>query len=137
GFIEAADTSALSQFYGNYHDLTSEALPPYVNIPLFFVPKTPNPQPGDIVITDIVLGIPNLPAIDMHGLTFALNFNEDIIEPGTMEVNFFNNNWMAYNSPMLSMVKQPWLGRVEAGYTRATGISVHGYGVIGQVSFVV
>lgn len=137
GYIEAADTSALSEFYGNYHDLTSEALPPYVNIPLFFVPKTPNPQPGDIVITDIVLGIPNLPAIDIHGLTFALNFNEDIIEPGTMEVNFFNSNWMAYNSPMLSMVKQPWLGRVEAGYTRATGISVHGYGVIGQVSFIV
>lgn len=137
GYIGAEDTIALSQFYGKYHDLTSEALPPYVDIPLFFVPQTPNPGPGDIVVTDIVLGIPFLPAIDIHGLTFALNFNEDIIEPGTMEVNFFDDNWMAYNSPMLSMVKQPWLGRVEAGYTRATGISVHGYGVIGQVSFVV
>ncbi len=137
GFIGAEDTIALSQFYGKYHDLTSEALPPYVDIPLFFVPKTPNPGPGDIVITDIVLGTPSLPALDMHGLTFALNFNEEIIEPGTMNVNFFDGNWMSYNSPMLSMVKEPWLGRVEAGYTRANGISAHGYGIIGQVSFVI
>ncbi len=137
GFIGAEDTVALSQFYGKYHDLTSEANPPYFDVPLFFVPLTPNPGPGDLVLVDIVLGTPALPAIDMHGLTFSLNFNEDIIEPNTMNVNFYDVNWMAYNSPMLSMVKEPWLGRVEAGYTRASGVSIHGYGIIGQVSFVI
>jgi Bacterial Ig domain/Secretion system C-terminal sorting domain len=137
GFIGVEDTVALSQFYGKYHDLTSEANPPYVDVPLFFVPLTPNPGPGDLVLVDIVLGTPALPAIDMYGLTFALNFDGDNIDPGTMEVNFYDGNWMAYNSTMLSMVKEPWLGRVEAGYTRANGISANGYGIIGQVSFVV
>ena len=137
GFIGESDTIALSQFYGLYHDLVSEANPPFVDIPLFFVPQTPNPGPGDVVITNIVLGTPSLPAIDLHGLTFALNFNEEIVEPGSMQVNFFNDNWLAYNSTMLSMVKEPYLGRVEAGYTRATGISGNGYGIIGQVSFVI
>ena len=137
GFIGAEDTIALSQFYGKFHDLTSEAYPPNANIPLFFVPKTPNPGPGDVVVTEIVLGTPSLPAIDIHGLTFGLNFDGQVIDTGSMQVTFFDGNWLSYNSPMLSMVKEPWLGRVEAGYTRSSGISIHGYGVIGEVSFVI
>jgi type IX secretion system substrate protein/Big-like domain-containing protein/dockerin type I repeat protein len=137
GYISALDTVAIGQSYGKYSSLTREAQPVVSQIPLFFVPKTPNPEPGDKVLIDIVLGTENLPALDIHGITFALNFNPDIVEEGTMEVVYNTNNWLSYESAMISMMKEPALGRVESGYTRATGISNHGYGIIGQVSYIV
>lgn len=137
GYIEAEDTAALSQFYGLYHNITPADNLTSNNVPLFFVPQNPNPGPGDMVVIDIILGLPVLPATDFHGLTFSLNFNENIVESGTMNVNFDNENWMAYNSAMISMVKQPYIGRIEAGYTRTTGISANGYGKIGEVSFII
>ncbi len=137
GFIEAEDTLALSTFYGLYHNITPEDNLTQNNIPLFFVPKNPNPAPGDMVQVDVVLGTNNFPAIDIHGLTFALNFNPSIVEPGTMNVKFTNSNWMAYNSTMLGMVKEPYIGRVEAGYTRTSGVSANGYGIIATVEFVI
>ena len=127
----------LGQFYGLYHNITPEDNQLNANVPLFFVPRNPNPAPGDLVIIDIILGTPSLPATDIHGLTFALNFNEQIVEPGTMQINFNNGNWMSYNSAMISMVKKPYLGRIEAGYTRTTGVSAFGYGIIGTAEFVI
>ena len=137
GYISAEDTTAIAKHYGKYNSLTPEPQPVQTQIPLFFVPQNPNPAPGDKVMIDIVLGTENLPAIDVHGITFALNFNPDIVEEGTMSVNYTNDNWLSYESAMMNMVKEPTLGRVESGYSRATGISNHGYGIIGQVSFIV
>ncbi len=137
GYISALDTAAISLSYGRTNHIAPESEPTNTQIPLFFVPQTPNPAPGDKVIIDIVLGTENLPAIDVHGITFALNFNPDIVEPGTMTVEYKNNNWLSYESAMIGMMKEPVTGRVESGYTRATGVSNHGYGIIGQVSFIV
>ncbi len=137
GYVSDLDTAAIHLSYGMSSQLTPSPVPTNTQIPLFFVPRTQNPGPGDKVIIDIVLGTENLPAIDIHGITFALNFNEDIVEEGTMVVEYASENWLAYESTMMSMVEEPYLGRVESGYTRATGISKNGYGILGQVSFIV
>lgn len=138
GYISDLDTAAIYESYGVYSSkITPSPAPELSQIPLFFVPQTPNAGPGDKVFIDIVLGTEDLPATDIHGITFALNFNQDIVEAETMEVLYTNDNWLAYESTMLSMMKEPTIGRVESGYTRSSGISNHGYGVIGQVSFIV
>ncbi|MEM9824110.1 MAG: Ig-like domain-containing protein [Bacteroidota bacterium] len=137
GAIMASDTAGLSAFYGLTHNLTPKALPAASNIPLYFVPITPDPQPGDLVQIDVVLGTATEPAIDINGLTFALNYNAAIVEEGTMQVDFYNDSWMAYDAPTLELSKAPFLGRLDAGYTRTGGASASGYGVIGQISFIV
>ncbi len=138
GYISHQDTSVIYQSYGKYSNkITPIAAPSLTQIPLFFVPQNPSAGPGDLVIIDIVLGTENIPARDIHGITFGLNFNQDIVEPGTMDVNYSSDNWLAYESTMMSLMKEPQLGRVESGYTRSNGVSKHGYGIIGQVSFIV
>ncbi len=137
GYISDLDTAAIRDSYGQYSNITKQTEPANSQIPLFFVPRTPNAGPGDKVIIDIVLGIESLPATDINGITFALNFNQDIVEPGTMFVEYARDNWLSYESTMLSLMYEPYLGRVESGYTRATGLANNGYGIIGQVSFIV
>lgn len=137
GYISDADTAAIKLSYGETSRITQPVDPVNSQTPLFFVPQTPNAGPGDKVIIDIVLGTENLPAKDVNGITFALNFNQDIVLPGTMTVEYSSDSWLSYESTMMSLMKEPYLGRVESGYTRTTGLSNNGYGIIGQVSFIV
>ncbi len=138
GFITAEDTVAMSYSYGLNHNLTSEVAQDNSDIPLFFrTLNTTPPGPGDLVQIEILLGTENIPALDVNGLTFSLNFNTTIVEEGTFQIDFFEDNWLAYNSPMLSMTKAPYYGKLDAGYTRTKGKGAHGYGAIGQVSFII
>lgn len=137
GYISVNDTVAVQQYYGKHNNLTSGANIATAQVPLFFVPKTPNPAPGDLVEIDIILGTENYPATNIHGVTFGLNFNEDIVEPGSMRVDYDQDNWLSYGNTVMSMMKEPRLGRVESGYTRTTGVAAHGYGKLGTVSFIV
>ena len=138
GLITANDTTALSQNYNKAHNLTPGPGPVSSSLPLFFVPQTPGPyNPGDLVITDIILGNASSPALDMYGLTFAMNYNDAVVEPGSFEVSFDQKNWMSYNSPTLDMIKEPAVGRVEVGYTRTSGVAASGYGKVGTFSFIV
>jgi len=137
GFISASDTAALGAFYSRRHSLTPKAIPNLSTTPLYFVPKTTNPQPGDLVQIDVVLGTEDFPAIDINGITFALTYNATIVEPGTMNVNFYQDSWMAYDSPTLSLAKIPFEGRLDAGYTRTINKAGSGSGVIGSVNFII
>ncbi len=138
GFITAGDTTALKENYGKTHNLTPGPGPVSSSLPLYFVPRTPGPyNPGDLVVTDIFLGNSSAPAIDMYGLTFAMNYNPTVVDSGSFQVSFDQSNWMAYNSPMLDMIEEPTTGRVEVGYTRTSGVAASGYGKIGSFSFIV
>ncbi|MEM9918421.1 MAG: Ig-like domain-containing protein [Bacteroidota bacterium] len=138
GVISVLDTAAISQSYGLSHNLTPGNLPTISDLPLFFVPKTAGPyNPGDKVLIDVVLGNTATPAVDINGLTFAMNYNSAIVKPGTFKIDFDNRSWMAYNSPMLDMVKYPFIGRAEAGYTRTSGLAASGSGRIATVEFIV
>lgn len=132
GLITDADTMAVSQHYLKQHQVYSISNPPSSAIPLFFVPRNPNPQPGDHFIVDIILGTNNLPAVNMSGLAFTVNYNANLIVPGSAQLTFTPKNWMAYNSPMLGMVKYPNDGKVDAGYARTVSTSASGFGIIGK-----
>ncbi|MEL6637230.1 MAG: Ig-like domain-containing protein [Bacteroidota bacterium] len=137
GIISAADTAALGQSYGNYHNLSPQDGSPINNVPLYFITRTPNPGPGDLVEVDIVLGNANFPGVDLYGFTFPLNYNVDNVEPNSLNVRFFDDNWLAYNSPTLSLTNEPVLGRVDVGFTRTNGRAASGYGIVGKMDFIV
>ncbi|MEM1322694.1 MAG: Ig-like domain-containing protein [Bacteroidota bacterium] len=138
GTITSADTAAIGQSYGNTHNLTAGSSIVNNTLPLFFVPQNPGPaSPGDLVLIDVILGNESNPAVDISGLTFALNFNSAIVKPGTFKIKFNPGSWLAYNSPTLDMTKLPFDGRAEAGISRTSAKSASGYGIIGTVEFVV
>ena len=139
GLISAADTSALLASYTKLHTLTPDQEYYIANIPLYLVPQNPNVAPGDLLVMDIVLGTEATPAFDMHGFTFSFRYNSSVVADGTLEVDFLNQNWMSYNSPMLGLVKKPFtnITKLDIGYTRTSGVAVSGFGTVGTVKFII
>lgn len=136
GIVTSADTVAIKQFYGKYHNLTPEAVPAISSLPFYIEePDFSNVEPGDILYAPIYLGNDSIPALDAYGLTFQLEYDPNFFED--VNVYFDEASWISYNSPVLSMTHKPLLGKVDAGITRTGGLAASGYGKIGVVEFIV
>lgn len=133
--ITALDTIAISRFYGRTHSLTPSKVPFYD-----FVIRLDGDiyaEPGDLVQLDLYIGTSNSPAADVYGFTFPFAYNADFFKPETVRVDFDNDSWLSYNSPILHMSKNDEKGLLETGYTRTSGVAASGFGKIGTVSFIV
>lgn len=137
GKVQAIDTTSISDFYFNRHTVTPSPYFEATDSLLFiedidFDPDTV--EIGDVFITNVILGTPSKPAIDAYGVAFSLIYDEAIFDAS---ISFDNDEWMDYNSPMIGMTKKPFANRLDAGYTRTSGVSGSGYGIIGKVEFIV
>jgi Big-like domain-containing protein/type IX secretion system substrate protein len=136
GIVTSSDTSAISEFYGKYHNLTPTATGAIEELPFYIEePDFSNIEPGDILYAPIHLGNDSIPALDAYGLTFEIEFDPTLFE--AVNVLFNESSWMSYNSPILSMSYKPVNGKVDAGITRTSGAAASGYGIIGVVEFIV
>ncbi|RMG83070.1 MAG: T9SS C-terminal target domain-containing protein [Bacteroidetes bacterium] len=137
GFIQAVDTAAIGQFYYNRHTITPEPAQSSTN-PLLFIediefdPDTV--EIGDVFLANVHLGYPGEPLTDAYGVAFNVNYDPAIFDAN---ISFDNDEWLEYNSPVISMTKKPFAGTIDAGYTRTNGVAASGYGIIGQVEFIV
>lgn len=133
--VSAADTVAISDFYGRTHNMVPDVAPyaPYeffLEAPLFV-------EPGDLVEIKIHLGTEEEPVQDVYGFVFPLNYNPDALRPDLMYINWTQDNFMAYDSPVLDMDHNDFGGSYEAGYTRTSGLRASGYGVVGTMNVVI
>lgn len=133
--VTALDTIAIREFYGRTHSLTAAKVPFYnFDIELdgdVFI------NPGDLVELNINVGSSANPAVDVYGFAFPFLYDTTIVKPGSVKVEFYNSSWLSYNSPILFMSHNDGRGKVDAGYTRTSGIAATGFGNIGKVSFIV
>ncbi|MCF8244675.1 MAG: T9SS type A sorting domain-containing protein [Saprospiraceae bacterium] len=136
GIVSNADTTAIGLNYGSYHNLTPGPIEALENLPFYIEePNFPqNLEIGDVFYAPVVLGTNNIPAVNAYGLAFEL-----LYDPAIFDVNIiFNDNaWMDYNSPILSMTKKPLPGKIDAAYTRTSGLAASGFGNIGVAEFIV
>ncbi len=138
GEIRGLDTTSIYQHYGKINNIIATPPATLEGIPLYFIPNNPNPQPGDLVTIDVMLGTPGTPAKDIYGLTFSLGYNSEIVVEGSMNVTFHDDSWMSYNSPMLSFVKDRYSqNALDVAYTRTSDVSAHGQGIVATVSFII
>ncbi|MEO1055214.1 MAG: Ig-like domain-containing protein [Bacteroidota bacterium] len=135
GIVSSMDTNAISQFYGQYNNLVPLAPAPISELPFYPAPFPGNPQPGDVILLDLNLGNPNLPAFDAYGLTFSVDYDPALFE--SVKVYWNDDAWMNYNSPILSMSHELFPGKLDAGYTRTSGLAATGHGIIGVLEFIV
>ncbi len=136
--VTALDTMAIHTFYGKTHALTPKVLPFYEHeIILAQDGGDIFAEPGDLIQIPMVLGTEEDPAIDVYGFTFPFEYNPDVFDPASVKINFSTDSWLSYNSPILYMTKNSLEGKLDAGYTRTSGISSSGFGRIGMLEFVV
>lgn len=133
--ITSQDTLAISRFYGRTHSLVPSQLT-YSDYEIrlegdVFV------EPGQEVVLDLYIGDERQPVTDLYGFTFELNFNPLFFEPESPRIEFFDNSWLTYNAPILSMTRKDGNGTIEAGFTRTNGLPAVGHGKIGRSKVVV
>lgn len=136
GIISSLDTAAIGEFYGNYHNLTPAPVEALENLPFYIEePNFPeNLEVGDVFYAPIGLGNQAFPAINAYGLAFELLYDPAIFE---VNIHFDDNTWMDYNSPILSKTQKPLPGKIDAAYTRTSGLAASGFGHIGVAEFIV
>jgi hypothetical protein len=133
--VSAADTSAIRTYYGRTRSMVPNVAPDapyefYLEAPLFV-------NPGDLVEIKVILGTPEQPAEDVHGIVFPLNYNPDALNPESFEVFWTQDNFLAYDSPVLYMDHNDLSGQYEAGYTRTSRRVTSGHGEIGKLNVIV
>lgn len=133
--VTAEDTIAIRSFYGRTHNMVPSVMPyaPYEFIlegPLFV-------NPGDLVEFTISVGTSAQPAEDIYGFVFPFSYNPDVIVPESVSIDWHNNNFLAYDSPVLFMDHNDNSGFFEAGYTRTSGLVASGHGELGQLRVIV
>lgn len=139
GIIGASDTLAINQFYLNKHSLVPAPVPNPSSVPLYFYQTDIQPVAlGDLVTLEIHLGDPNAQiAKDVYGFNFSMEYDPELVDPASVSIDFENESWISYNSPILHLTQKPFEGRIDAGVTRTNGYSDNGFGIIATMEFVV
>ncbi len=137
GIITQQDLEQIKLHYGLANKLVPEILPIPKDIPLFIEPIQAVLDSGDLAILDITLGIPEKPALDIHGFSFAMDIQSGALDSGSVFVNFDDYSWLVQNAPHLQLVQQPAHNRIEAAITRANKQELSGHGLISKVGFVI
>ena len=137
GEITSADTTAIRTSYGNQNTIIAKPTPAPTVQPLYFIPRNPDPQPGDLVIIDIIFGTQENPVLDANGLTFSVNYNAAIVVPGSVNIEFDETSWLHYDAPTVDLIATPFENRLDAGITRTIGRGASGFGTVGTLSFII
>lgn len=136
GRINSTDTSAISQYYGRTHTLQPLVYTLGNGLPFSLRNLTPNPKKGDKVKIEVTLGTEDNPVVNLRGFTFDVSLSSHIRD-SALRMEYYPNNWLNMNAPVLWMQKNPTRGRLETAMIRTGDLLGHGYGVIGRFEFIV
>jgi hypothetical protein len=137
GVISYDDTLAMSDNYQKFHNIVPSEVLSIKDYPFNLVPNTTEVDSGDLLIFEVLLGNEEYPVVDMHGVAFSLNFNDELVDSSTLKWEFYDHEWFGDFSPTMTMAKVPKDGTIDIGLSRTFGNPVTGKGPIGQVSFIV
>lgn len=137
GYITDQDLKAIDNNYTYAHDLVPEILPIPKDLPLFIEPVQATLDSGDMAEINIVLGKENVPALDINGFLFTLEYNSGLVDNNSVFVNFDNYSWLTQGASSVQLAKEPRPGSIDAGVSRTKGQTISGHGVVVKVGFVV
>lgn len=134
GLITLNDTAAISQSYGNIHQLPNGSVTKLGEKNIIFVPRDTILTPGDDAIIDIHFGIENKPVYEAHGFTFKFDYiNHPLITPDKIHTVFDQDNWLVRDASALTMTKIPQNGNLHVAYARTGGNPMTGFGPVGVI----
>lgn len=139
GFVDAMDTLIISSNYGQTHgayDPTAfigGAGDPVFGVEFF----SDTIEAGSEIIVPLILGSFDIPASNIYGLAFELDYDETLIVPASIKVTF-NSGWLGTpGTDIISLQKNDTVnGVISVAVTRINQIPRSGSGHIGEVSFV-
>ncbi|MFN3939924.1 MAG: hypothetical protein ACK4IY_05015, partial [Chitinophagales bacterium] len=136
GFINAADSVAIQNNYGLLHALKTSDLSVEDATPLMLVFPDDTFTAGSTVVAQIILGSELLPAEDIYGLGFTIEYDASLAISDSTKVSFASGWLGTEGSDVISLRKTVSPGVMDVSVTRIDQAAVSGSGQIGTVSFV-
>lgn len=138
GIINADDTLAIIQNFGLTHSKNKSQSEWRMNAPALFVDLIPDTVlAGETLVANLILGDINIPANDVYGLAFTINYNATVVDSTQTSVAF-GSSWLGTASEKISIAKDiPQNGEIKCAVTRIDKNTRSGLGIIGQASFII
>ncbi|MDX2002985.1 MAG: T9SS type A sorting domain-containing protein [Chitinophagales bacterium] len=133
GIIDATDTVAILANFNEYHGrpITSREAGPEI----FMVPPVDTISLSTFIEIPIHLGTAALPAEDVYGVAFTIQYDPDLVDVASINFNV-DSSWLGDYGTDLIYIKKNVPGYMQVGLARNNFNSKDGYGRLGGVSFI-
>ncbi|MCI5057654.1 MAG: PKD domain-containing protein [Flavobacteriales bacterium] len=136
GTIDQADLSAVLLNYGLIHNKGDQSLPATMTDPsLAFDMSGVTAAVGATVLIPVTLGDAAISVNDVYGLTFEINYDQDLVEAGSVTFTA-TNSWLGTVGQDLIVTEMDHasISRLDVGFVRTNQQNISGQGVIGTLS---
>ncbi len=90
-----------------------------------------------LIEADIMLATDAMPAEDIYGIAFSINYPSALVVEGSAAGAYYNDSWFGDGSTTLQLEQDVYTqGMIDFGYSRIDQQNISGFGQIGTVSFV-
>ncbi len=146
GLIDANDTLAITQNFGNTHNFLPGAEENFLDelpvsdalqvIPFYVQPDTL--IPGATADLPVILGDMMNPVQDLYGMAFTINYDTSVVEFGSAKASF-STSWLGNDNQDMITLQQghPQSGQVDLALTRIDGVNVSGNGQIATFTIII
>jgi len=137
GIVSVLDTNSISEYYNQLSNFVPDEVLDIKDYPFYLIPNATEVDSGDLLTLDIVLGSEDYPVKDLHGLAFAIQVGGGFADSSSLYIDLYEDSWLTNVGPSIQMSQKPADGLIEAALSRTDGLPSSGYGIIGQLGFIV
>ncbi|MEJ6696283.1 MAG: T9SS type A sorting domain-containing protein [Saprospiraceae bacterium] len=137
GIVSVLDTNSISDYYNQLSNFVPDEVLDVKDYPFYLIPQSTEVDSGELLVLDIVLGSEDFPVKDLHGLAFSIQVGGGFADSASLYIDLYEDSWLTNLGPSIQMSKKPADGLIEAALTRTDGLPSSGYGIIGQLGFIV
>ncbi len=135
GIINLLDKEVILLNYNSEHEIGKGGFDE--NDPPLYLEMPSTVDPGQLVEVPIFLGSEEIPAPEIYGLAFSLEYNPEYVVPGSVQMKFDQS---VFGIPEIEQTHLSFtiedLGRTEVGLTKIDKMNWSGSGQIGTMSYV-
>ncbi len=143
GTVSFDDVDAIIQNYNRTHDgiqATNFGLNAgiYLDFAVDTVIFSPNSTAAILITADVMMGTNAMPAEDIYGVAFTLNYPSALVEMNTVDMQYDGMSWFGNPNQTIDLAVDLYdQGNLDLAFTRIDQNEVTGFGKIATVSFVV
>lgn len=143
GIISHLDLVPIISNYQNDYSYTSTPNPnPYAPTILLnfdddsIIVDESNPGEMDVYM-DIILGTEDNPINDLYAIAFSLDFSDDLIDPGSIDIEYDTESFFSDSENVLSITKETEGSMFDLAFSKMDQIPSSGFGRIARVNFTI
>lgn len=137
GIITEQDLDVVIDNYGSINSIISNDVLGVKSVPFFLTTENTDVEAGDLLVLDVNIGTEAFPAIDIHGVSFAVNMVSTFVDSATVEVVYLESGFLVKDAPYIDLMYQPVDGVIHTAGTKTNALGSTGSGIIATLSFIV